>query len=98
MLRDPRKELTREPHIAGRKSIFSPSSNVAEPTKPIPVEIRQPDLEPLELVRSVVGPLLQPLAVSGLVIVFIIMILGGPAGPAASPQGVGTTFIERPRQ
>ena len=49
MLRDPRKELTREPHIAGRKSIFSPSSNVAEPTKPIPVEIRQPDLEPLEL-------------------------------------------------
>jgi predicted PurR-regulated permease PerM len=61
--------------LRARKSIFSPSSNVAEPAKPIPVEIRQPDLEPLELVRSVVGPLLQPLAVSGPVIVFIIMIL-----------------------
>jgi predicted PurR-regulated permease PerM len=48
---------------------------VAEPTKPVPVEIRQPDLEPLQLIQSVVGPLLQPLATSRLVIVFVIMIL-----------------------
>jgi len=75
MLRDLRKELTRENHTAAPLEHLSPSSNVAEPAKPIPVEIRQPDLEPLQLVQSVVGPLLQPLAVSGLVIVFVIMIL-----------------------
>jgi predicted PurR-regulated permease PerM len=43
--------------------------------KPIPVEIRQPPVEPLQLVESIVGPLLQPLAVAGLVIVFVVMIL-----------------------
>ena len=46
-----------------------------EPTKPVPVEIRQPDFEPLRIVQSIVGPLLQPLAIAGLVVVFVIMIL-----------------------
>jgi len=47
----------------------------AEPTKPLPVEIRRPDFEPLQIVQSIVGPLLQPLAMAGLVIVFVMMIL-----------------------
>jgi predicted PurR-regulated permease PerM len=46
-----------------------------EPTKPLPVEIRRPDFEPLQIVQTIVGPLLQPLAMAGLVIVFVIMIL-----------------------
>jgi predicted PurR-regulated permease PerM len=46
-----------------------------EPTKPVPVEIRRPDFEPLETIQNIVGPLLQPLAMAGLVIVFVIMIL-----------------------
>ena len=46
-----------------------------EPTKPLPVEIRRPDFEPLQIIQTIVGPLLQPLAVAGLVIVFVIMIL-----------------------
>jgi predicted PurR-regulated permease PerM len=46
-----------------------------EPTKPVPVEIRRPDFEPLQIFQTTVGPLLQPLAMAGLVIVFVIMIL-----------------------
>jgi predicted PurR-regulated permease PerM len=46
-----------------------------EPTKPLPVEIRRPDFEPLQIVQTIVGPLLQPLAMAGLVIIFVIMIL-----------------------
>jgi len=42
---------------------------------PIPVQIREPEPGPLQIVRSVVGPLLQPMAAGGLVIVFVIMIL-----------------------
>ena len=41
----------------------------------MPVEIRQPELQPLQIVQSLIGPLLQPLAMAGLVIVFVIMIL-----------------------
>ena len=46
-----------------------------EPTKPVPVEIQRPEFEPLQIVRSIVGPLLQPMAMAGLVIVFVTMIL-----------------------
>src|ERR1700737_114299 len=75
MLRDLHKELTKETPTAPLEHQSPRGNLVAEPAKPIPVEIRQPDLEPLQLVQSIIGPLLQPLAVSGLVIVFVIMIL-----------------------
>lgn len=42
---------------------------------PIPVEIRQPDPAPLELLQSVLGPLIEPLATGGIVIVFVIFML-----------------------
>jgi predicted PurR-regulated permease PerM len=47
----------------------------AEPAKPVPVEIQRPEFEPLQIFQSIVGPLLQPLAMAGLVIVFVVMIL-----------------------
>src|SRR5215469_657441 len=50
-------------------------ASLGEPTKPVPVEIQRPDFEPWQIVQGVVGPLLQPLAMAGLVIVFVIMIL-----------------------
>src|SRR5437660_5494015 len=50
-------------------------TSLVEPTKPVPVEIRQPELEPLQIAQSLIGPLLQPLAMAGLGIVFVIMIL-----------------------
>jgi predicted PurR-regulated permease PerM len=43
--------------------------------KPVPVEIRQPDATPLQLIRDIAGPLLQPLAMAGIVIVFVIFFL-----------------------
>jgi predicted PurR-regulated permease PerM len=46
-----------------------------EPAKPLPVAIQRPEFEPLQIVQSIVGPLLQPLAMAGLVIVFVVMIL-----------------------
>ena len=47
----------------------------AEPAKPIPVAIQRPEFEPLQIVQGIVGPLLQPLAMAGLVVVFVVMIL-----------------------
>jgi predicted PurR-regulated permease PerM len=46
-----------------------------ESAKPLPVEIQRPAFEPLQIVQSIAGPLLQPLTMAGLVIVFVIMIL-----------------------
>ena len=77
MFRDLRNELTKSETDgstrANRQSLFSASPE--EPGKPVPVEIRQPELQPLQLLESIVQPLLQPLAMAGLVVVFAIMIL-----------------------
>jgi predicted PurR-regulated permease PerM len=58
---------------AGDRSTMGASST--EPAKPLPVAIQRPEFEPLQIVQSIVGPLLQPLAMAGLVIVFVVMIL-----------------------
>jgi predicted PurR-regulated permease PerM len=50
-------------------------ASTPEPTKPVPVVIERPEFEPLQIVQSIIGPLLQPLAVAGLVVVFVVMIL-----------------------
>ena len=47
----------------------------ASTTKPLPVQIEEPEPGPLQLVQSILGPLLQPLAAGGLVVVFVILIL-----------------------
>jgi predicted PurR-regulated permease PerM len=58
---------------AGDRSAIGASPT--EPTKPVPVAIQRPEFEPLQIVQSIIGPLLQPLAMAGLVIVFVVMIL-----------------------
>ena len=50
----------------------SPGSPTAEPVKPLPVEIEQPELTPLQIAETVIGPFLQPLATAGLVIVLVV--------------------------
>jgi predicted PurR-regulated permease PerM len=74
---DLRSELTRSQtqnsSPANRQS--QPGAAPGEPEKPVPVEIRQPELQPLQLVQSIIEPLLQPLATAGLVVIFAIMIL-----------------------
>jgi predicted PurR-regulated permease PerM len=57
----------------------APSANAgkaaAEPAPPLPVEVVQPELTPAEIAKTVIGPLLQPLATAGLVVVLVIFIL-----------------------
>ena len=47
----------------------------AETAKALPVEIESPGLTPWQIAETVIGPLLQPLAMAGLVIVLVIFIL-----------------------
>jgi predicted PurR-regulated permease PerM len=62
--------------VASETHVTTPAGpSPTETAKPLPVEIKQPGLEPLPLVRSIIEPLLQPLAAAGLVVVFVIMIL-----------------------
>jgi predicted PurR-regulated permease PerM len=71
MFRELSKELSRAPESA-------PSATGASeppPAKPTPVQLVEPEPGSLQIVQSIVGPLLQPMAAGGLVIVFVIMIL-----------------------
>jgi hypothetical protein len=42
---------------------------------PVPVEVRQPDPSALENLRSLIAPLVSPLATTGIIVVFVIFIL-----------------------
>ncbi len=70
MLRELGKELSKDEAQGAAQT--TPSAPV---TKPVPVQIQEPEPGPLQIVQSIIGPLLQPMAAGGLVIVFVIMIL-----------------------
>jgi predicted PurR-regulated permease PerM len=44
-------------------------------TKPIPVEVRQPDPGALQTLVALISPLIHPLATTGIVVIFVIFIL-----------------------
>ena len=70
------KELSRaETQRPAESSPSATGASEPQPTKPIPVQIVEPEPGPLQIVQSIIGPLLQPMAAGGLVIVFVIMIL-----------------------
>jgi predicted PurR-regulated permease PerM len=46
-----------------------------DPNKPVPVEIRSPPPDPLSILQTFAGPLIQPLATIGIVIVVVIFML-----------------------
>jgi predicted PurR-regulated permease PerM len=76
MLKDLSKELDKPkdaPSAAGLNSPLSPKSST--PLSPVPVEVRQPDPGALESLRSLISPLLHPLATTGIIIIFVIFIL-----------------------
>jgi len=76
MLRELGNELSAaESQGASQSNPYASGPPGPSPAKPIPVEIREPEPGPLQIVQSVVGPLLQPMAAGGLVVVFVIMIL-----------------------
>jgi len=75
MLKDLSKELDKPKDAAsslGQGSILSPKTSA--PLTPVPVEVRQPDPGALESLRSLISPLLHPLATTGIIIIFVIFI------------------------
>ncbi|OYU92346.1 MAG: transporter [Bradyrhizobiaceae bacterium PARB1] len=75
MLKDLSKELDRPgPAVRGSASgqvSLTPSGAVT----PVPVEVRQPDPTALENLRTVLSPLIHPLATTGIIVIFVIFIL-----------------------
>ena len=53
----------------------SAAARAAQAQAPIPVEIRQPEPTTVEIIQTIVGPLLQPLATTGIVFVFVVFFL-----------------------
>ncbi|MCK1382737.1 AI-2E family transporter [Bradyrhizobium sp. 21] len=76
MLKDLSKEIDR-PKESG--SARGPNSMVGPSTSgspvPVPVEVRLPDPGALENLRTLISPLVHPLATTGIIIIFVIFIL-----------------------
>jgi predicted PurR-regulated permease PerM len=76
MFRELSKELSRaQTQGAAETTRSAPSASEPQPAKPIPIQVVEPESGPLQIVQGIIGPLLQPMATGGLVIVFVIMIL-----------------------
>lgn len=45
------------------------------PQEPVTVRLEAPKVRPLEIIQTVIGPLLAPLATAGLVVIFVIFVL-----------------------
>jgi predicted PurR-regulated permease PerM len=77
MLSDLGSEITKTREKVGRPAANGPAVLVpcVQQQKPVPVEIRQSDPTPLQLILQVAAPLLQPLATAGIVVVFVIFFL-----------------------
>jgi predicted PurR-regulated permease PerM len=75
MLKDLGKELDK-PKDATPPAAQNPVvRNAPGPQPPVPVEVRQPDPGALESLRSLISPLIHPLATTGIIIIFVIFIL-----------------------
>jgi predicted PurR-regulated permease PerM len=76
MLKDLGKEIDKPKDAAStRASNPIANSNAPGPQAPVPVEVRQPDPGALESLRTLIAPLVHPLATTGIIIIFVIFIL-----------------------
>jgi predicted PurR-regulated permease PerM len=77
MLSDPGNEIAKPREKIGRPAANGPVALApdVQQQKPVPVEIRPSDPTPVQLILEVAGPLLQPLAMAGIVLVFVIFFL-----------------------
>src|SRR5271167_2275684 len=77
MLSDLGNEITKPPEKVGHPAANGPVALApgVQQQKPVPVEIRPSDPTPVQLILEVAGPLLQPLATAGIVLVFVIFFL-----------------------
>jgi predicted PurR-regulated permease PerM len=74
MLQDLGKELDKPGGVEPGRTVV-PSSSGAQIVKPVPVEVLQPDPGALESLRSLIAPLISPLATTGIIVIFVIFIL-----------------------
>jgi predicted PurR-regulated permease PerM len=77
MLSDLGNEIAKPREKVGRPAANGPAvlAPGVQQQKPVPVEIRPSDPTPAQLILEVAGPLLQPLATAGIVLVFVIFFL-----------------------
>ena len=75
MLRDLRQDIEEATKAPAEEQEKSPLEPEATEPEPIPVQIRQPDPAPLQMLQTIVGPLIQPLATTGIVVVFVVFML-----------------------
>ena len=76
MLKDLGKEIDKPKDAASARASNSiANSNAPGPQAPVPVEVRQPDPGALESLRTLIAPLIHPLATTGIIIIFVIFIL-----------------------
>lgn len=77
MLQDLGKELDKpkagSPDKPSAPSLSNPLAS--RPITPVPVEVLQPDPGALESLRSLIAPLLSPLATTAIIVIFVIFIL-----------------------
>jgi predicted PurR-regulated permease PerM len=72
MLEQLRKEVTKTAESPSKPSSVPAQTPQRQPT---PVEVVPPSSTPLQVIQAIVGPLLQPLATTGIVVVFVIFFL-----------------------
>ena len=75
MLQDLGKELNKPKGSASPSLLNAPSSGASRPITPVPVEVLQPDPGTLANLRSLIAPLVSPLATTGIIVIFVIFIL-----------------------
>src|SRR5450631_3966139 len=76
MLKDLSKEIDKPKDAASARASGSiVRANAPGPQAPVPVEVRQPDPGALESLRTLISPLVHPLATTGIIIIFVIFIL-----------------------
>src|ERR1700742_1478486 len=72
MLQDLGKELDKPKPGLSAKTVTPLGSR---PVEPVPVEVLQPDPGARESLRSLIAPLVSPLATTGIIVIFVIFIL-----------------------
>ncbi|WP_342738964.1 AI-2E family transporter [Bradyrhizobium sp. B117] len=75
MLQDLSKELDRPKTGATAEAPSLSAGANSKSITPVPVEVRQPDPSALESLRSLIAPLISPLATTGIIVIFVIFIL-----------------------
>jgi len=72
VLKDLKKEIDRSRSVPPAEPSLS---GQVQPSRPIPVEVKQPDPGALQVLAALIEPLIHPLTTTGIVVIFVIFIL-----------------------